>query len=264
MKYFTYNDRRLDDAISWATNYQIIKARLEEIKRLKDNFKILIKGQNLAPWDLYYYIMKVYDMDFLTLKQDEEEYIMKNFPKSKIIKTDFAEARPYGLHTYPRKKLEVRAKKEVKLNTFKVYTAEEVKQMIESGSIKVIDSIGYGSAKPGDAVYCEETCNTWVAGGLAQAWLDEAEYNKLFAKNAGVVNMFFNDIDFKQIAEDYQTQFLPKYKECLKRLYERAQELQKENADRKKEIEKEKIELAESDENLEKLKTKLQDLTRGR
>ena len=89
-------------------------------------------------------------------------------------------------------------------------------------------------------------------------------YNKLFAKNAEVVNMFFNDIDFKQIAEDYQTQFLPKYKECLKRLYERAQELQKENADRKKEIEKEKIELAQSDENLEKLKTKLQDLTKGR
>lgn len=262
MKYFLlkFMDAGLID-FSPIRRYDYLKTKYTELKEQKAKFKKLATDKSLTLLEMYNLLMEFYDFDRHQLVTEERERIAKEYPNFVTIKTDYMLAKCKGEMQLAQ--LRLRVKDGIRLSKRKVYTREEVEELLNSGNVKFYCSLPYGKLKRVTEEWDDEKYPL-LADGFGQPVITQEEFAFMLMNNPIAHADVFININMQEILDDYQNKYLPEYRETLKYMATFAQEIKAEQAKELVRLDEEKQLVKKTIDDAEKLKRQISDATKGR
>ena len=190
---------------------------LTAIKNDKFRFKKLISlFHKMDQKDFLILANQFYSINNFQLQKQIFEELEERYPYIKEIKTDMY------VHNgeYSKAKAIVYAKKGVRINPFKVYSAEELKQMINCGDIVVKYAEPYGKTYETTPANVSLISPLTLIDALSFEELTEEVYNDLMQHCPRAIDLLLAYTSLAEIKQDCELQYLPVYKQCLKFLTE--------------------------------------------
>ena len=270
MNYFKFKDTTVSEVVNkqerlFATKKMSpvslsvaeIKERLAALKANKSEFKKLILNfDQLSNVEKVNLLSKFYEQQFLGLKYYLIDEYKKEFPQEKIIPSKLTYASKDNPSEIAKCNVKILAKKSVRFNPLKVYSKEDLEQLIADKKIIVV---GYDVVKK--VKEAGESVEQFVATYCPE--FDEISVEEI-AKFPLVMEELLKDVSVEELKIDYETIYMPLYKSGLKFLEGCAKASKEIESQKRKQLHKEMSQSNDRTKEFEDIEKSLADTAKGR
>lgn len=188
-----------------------ILAIIEELKADKDAFKDFVAYVTKQDDNkIINSVNNYYNIEPAAILERLVQNIKIALPAEKDIKTNML--MPSGDHFA---KIRVLAKKGLKINVFKTYTEDEIKEMQVNGDIAIMDASPYKKANDKVITSRVTTAKDLLFGSSVATIFNFLKNNYKFT-----YNQVLEDINTFAIKKDLEQKYIPTYKKCIAYLTE--------------------------------------------